>query len=100
MLFQDRFERALLATMAQLDAIHVVWSGCLLRGDSLHLVRRNKEKLRFRVNELLDEPGAGDPIDLHLLACHPLHDFLPQPRAARTLWLGPEYANLGFLQDL
>src|SRR3990172_8031142 len=72
-LFEDSFEGTPLAVMPQLGAGNVERN----RPEPLrfirHPVRRDKEELRRRVDELADEPGAGDPIDLDVFARDPPH---------------------------
>src|SRR2546425_12867545 len=34
-----------------------------------------KDELSFRVNELLNQPWTGDPIDFYLFTCDPFHEF-------------------------
>src|SRR5438105_497046 len=53
--------------------------GALARGDREHLVCRNVEELGLWVDEVLDQPGAGDPVGLRSLACHPLHPATAPP---------------------
>src|SRR3972149_1265499 len=61
-LVEDGFEGTLLAVMPQLGAGDVERN----RSEQLrlirHLVRRDEDELRRRIDELPDEPGAGDPI--------------------------------------
>src|SRR6266567_3331396 len=69
--------------MPQFDVFHVV-------GDSVeafnlvhHLVGLDENELRVPVDEFLDEPWAGDPIDLDVLARDPFHAILHlRPNAA------------------
>jgi hypothetical protein len=44
------------------------------------LVGGNEDELRILVNELLDEPWAGDAIDLHVFAGDPFHGMLLDAR--------------------
>src|SRR3989442_8314840 len=60
--------------MPQFDVFHVV-------GDSVeafnlvhHLVGLDENELRVPVDEFLDEPWAGDPVDLDVLARDPSCD--------------------------
>src|SRR5262249_54336571 len=72
-LFEDCLERALFAVVTELDALHVVRGGaeafCFLH----HLVRRDENELGTFVDEFLDQPRAGDAIDLNSFTCDPLH---------------------------
>ena len=33
----------------------------------------NEQKLCLRIDEALDQPGAGDPIDFDVFTCDPFH---------------------------
>jgi hypothetical protein len=69
----ERVERAVLAAVAELGARGVVRRRALsLRGRG-HLLRRHEQKLRVAVDELPDEPRAGDAVHLHSGTCDPLH---------------------------
>ncbi len=45
--------------------------------DLEHLVGRHVEELGLRVDEVLDQPGAGDPVGLRSFSCYPLHVWTP-----------------------
>ena len=75
--FQDRLERALLAVMAELDVLHVVGNGVEALGLVHHLVGRGEDELGVLVDEFPDQPGAGDAVDLHMLARDPFHGGSP-----------------------
>ena len=59
--------------MAQLNAGHIVGYGPKPLRLGHHLFARDEKKIRLRVDELADEPGAGDPVDLDPLAGDPFH---------------------------
>ena len=75
-LLEDRFERAFLAVMAKLDVLDVVGNGVEPLCLGHHLVRRRKDEFGVLVDELLDEPGAGDAVDLDVFSGNPLHLIL------------------------
>src|SRR5262245_47995210 len=62
--------------MPELDAFHVVRDRLLLFGHAHDLIDGNENEFSMRINELLDEPRTGDPVNLHLLARHPFHEAL------------------------
>src|SRR5262249_13604912 len=76
--FQDCLERALLAVVTELDVLYVVWSGaeafCFLH----HLVGRDENELSVLVDKFLDQPRAGDAVDLDPFACDPFHRKPPR----------------------
>src|SRR5882757_724404 len=55
--------------------------GCLhcdgFFGGGQHLVGRHVEELRLLLDEALDQPRAGDAVDLGAFARDPFHDFSP-----------------------
>src|SRR6185437_13234178 len=63
----------------------------LVRGDVEDLGGRNVEDLRTGVDELADQPGAGDPVGLGPGAGNPFHDVscwsAGAGAAARPGWL-------------
>jgi hypothetical protein len=82
---QNRFERAFLAVMAEFDVLDVIGNGVEPLGFVHHLVRRHEDEFRIFVDEVLDQPRAGDPIDFDAFPRNPFHCFLhPSPTAARS----------------
>src|SRR4051812_3053899 len=73
-LLDQRLKGTFLTVVAELDAGHVERYGARASGDLHHPFRRHEQKLGGRVDELADEPGAGDSILLDALAGDPLHD--------------------------
>src|SRR5262249_20633998 len=65
--------------MLQLDVFHVVEDGVQALSLVDHLVGRDENALRVPVDEFLDEPWAGDPVDLDALALDPFHAILHLP---------------------
>src|SRR5215813_10159044 len=65
--------------MPQLDVFHVVEGGVQALSLVDDLVGRDENKLRVPVDEFLDEPWAGDPVDLDVLARDPFHAILHLP---------------------
>ena len=70
--FDDRVERAVVADVAELDALDVVGRRVFLLGDVDHLVGRHVEERRQRIDEAADQPRTRDAVDLGMLARHPL----------------------------
>src|ERR1700755_2666253 len=68
--------------MRELDAGDVIRlrAGFLARRQ--HLVGRHVEELRLLVDETLDQPRAGDAIDLGTFAGDPLHFLSPSVRGS------------------
>src|ERR1700720_1283226 len=62
--------------MAQLDVFHVVEDGVQALSLVDDRVGRDENELRVPVDEFLDEPWAGDPVDLDVLARDPFHAIL------------------------
>src|ERR1700754_3154609 len=71
--FQDCFERAFLAVMAKLDVLDVVGNGVEALRLRHHLFSGHEHELGVLIDELLDEPWAGDAIHLDLFAGDPFH---------------------------
>src|SRR5262249_58656764 len=59
--------------MPEFDPFDIVGRGTLALSNGQHLVGWHKQELRIRVDELLDQPGTGDPVDLHTLTGDPFH---------------------------
>src|SRR5258708_2327944 len=68
----DCVERAVLSHVSELDALDVVGNGAGLLGNRRHLIGRDIDELRLRIDEAADQPGTGDAVDLRMLARHPL----------------------------
>src|ERR1700745_970679 len=62
--------------MPQFDVFHVVEDGVQALSLVDHLVGWDENELRVPVDEFLDEPWAGDPVDLDVLALDPFHAIL------------------------
>src|SRR6266481_9770146 len=62
--------------MPQLDVFHVVEDCVQALSLVDNLVGRDENELRVPVHEFLDEPWAGDPVDLDVLARDPFHAIL------------------------
>src|SRR5260370_4752676 len=76
-LLHQCIERALLAVMAELDALHIVRSCALSLSHLHHLVFRHEQEFGLGVDEFADEPGAGYPIHFHSLTRNPFHGKNP-----------------------
>src|SRR5215471_10622413 len=74
--FEKRVERYILAMMAQLATVDVERRCSQFSGPRRHLGRWCENKLRDRIDELLDEPRTGYPVDLYLFPCNPFHNYL------------------------
>src|SRR5262249_50633422 len=75
----------------QFDVFHVVEDGAQAFGLVHHLVGWNENELRVLVDEFLDQPWAGDPVDLDVLARDPFHAilhwrFIRTPLCAISIW--------------
>jgi hypothetical protein len=68
-------EAASVAVVAVLHAGDVIGRGPGLHRHLEHLAAGHVEKLRARVDEAGDQPGAGDAVDLGAFAGDPFHDF-------------------------
>src|SRR5438128_4816440 len=55
----------------------VVGVGTLALGNLEHLLGRHVEELRLGIDEVLDQPRAGDAVGLRSFACDPLHARSP-----------------------
>src|SRR5438067_9368428 len=65
--------------MAELDVFHIERNGLFALGDLHYLFGRYEQELGLVVDELPDQPRAGDPVYLHAFTCDPLHDKPPMP---------------------
>src|SRR5262249_13093527 len=72
---ENCLKRASLPFVAELDALHVKGDGAHPLGLGEDVGRRNEEELGLRVYEFLDQPGAGDSVDVYPLSCNPFHGF-------------------------
>src|SRR5437899_12798556 len=57
-----------------------------------NVLRRDEEKFRIFVNELFDQPGTGDAVDLRLFAGNPFHacspsDIIYVSRVLEASWI-------------
>ena len=68
---QKRVERASIALMGEFDALDIEGRGARFRRDRKNLARRHIDELCAWIDESLNEPRAGDAIDLRPLARHP-----------------------------
>src|SRR5690242_1974664 len=68
--------------MTEFDIFDVIGNGIESFGFVHRLVRRHEHELRVLVDEMFDQPRAGDPIDFDVFAGDPLHCFLRSPLAA------------------
>src|SRR5439155_24099441 len=90
MLLQDRIERAFLAVVSELHALHVVRNGPGPAGHLHDLVGRHEQQFGLGIYESTNQPGACDAVDVNVLSSHPLHDaFLRAPLRARMLLRAP-----------
>src|SRR5262245_13776726 len=62
--------------MTQLDIWHIERDRTLPLSYLHHMVRGCEQELGVHVNELPDEPGTGNPVDLDALTSDPLHSIL------------------------
>src|SRR5262249_51783668 len=72
----DGVERAFLAVMTKLRAGRVIGDGGGLAPDAVDLVDRDEQELGLRIDERANEPGACDPVYLHIGPCYPFHGSL------------------------
>src|SRR3954466_8703774 len=68
---QDGVERAALALVGELDPVDVVRCSARLFGDLEHVLGRDVNELRLRIDEAPDQPWTGDAVDLRPFARHP-----------------------------
>src|SRR5882757_5511927 len=68
----DRIEGATITHMTEVDAFNVVGNGAFLLGDSQDIAWGDINELPERIDEAADQPGAGDAVDLGVLAGYPL----------------------------
>src|SRR5258705_9554282 len=86
---QDRVERATLALVGEFDALDVVRRSARLLGDREHLLGRDVDEFRPRIDEAPDHPGTGDAVDLRALAGDPFAGRRPYGSARREALLHP-----------
>src|SRR5262249_54289508 len=72
-LLHQGIEGAFPAVVAEIDAWHVERDGILTGGCVDHLLRPHEQKLGSGIDELPDQPRAGDAIYFYSFACDPLH---------------------------
>jgi hypothetical protein len=75
---EDGFKAATIAPVVELDlrqARRVEGDRALTTRGRQQFVFRHEQKLGLGIDEPLDEPRAGDSIDLDVLACDPPHDL-------------------------
>src|SRR5438128_1672486 len=73
----ERVERALLAMMAELHALHIIGCRAFALGHFHYLVLGDEQEFRLRVDEFADEPGTSHSVHFYSLARNPLHDRAP-----------------------
>src|SRR4029077_5407099 len=79
----ERFERAVAVPVRISRAGRIEADRTLALGVRQDLIARHVDDLGAWVDELPDEPGAGDPIGLRVLAGDPLHGALhSRPQSA------------------
>ena len=74
-LLDDCLEAALPVVMPELNIGHIERCPAFPLGRRYHFIRRDEEEFRFRIDELLDQPGARHSVHLHVLPGDPLHLF-------------------------
>src|SRR5215471_7146031 len=71
--FDNRFKAAIPFMMTQFDTRNVEWR-CVLLFSNLHdAILWHKQKLRFRINELLDQPRTCNTINFYFFLRYPFH---------------------------
>jgi hypothetical protein len=75
-LVDEHLEGAEPVAVRELSAGRVVGVRALALGHFKDLLGGDVEELRLRVDEVANQPGAGDPVGLRPLACDPLHVVL------------------------
>src|SRR5215470_3584528 len=89
MFLHKRIERALLAVVSVLDALDVIGRRSFALRHVHHLLGWHEQELRLRVDEFADQPRAGDPVNLHVLTCHPFHVHPPSALCDNCHFLEP-----------
>src|SRR5260370_39925805 len=64
---------AVLFVVGQLYGLRIVGYRTGVFDDLRNCLGWDEEKFRVFVNELLDQPGTGDSVDLRLFTCNPFH---------------------------
>ena len=72
-LFKNRFKGALAALVPELNVFHVERRCAQANSLAHNLIPGDIIELRLGINELLNEPGTGDPIDPGLFSSDPAH---------------------------
>src|SRR6185312_4967571 len=70
---QDALERATAVFVPEIHPRDVIGRRTLASSDIQDVSSGDVEELRLRIDEPPDQPGAGDAIDLGVLACDPFH---------------------------
>src|SRR6187402_2062623 len=86
---QDGIERAALALMGELDPVNVVGRSTRFPGDLEHILGRDVNELRLRIDEAPDQPWTGDAVDLRTFARHPFARRRPDGPVRRETILDP-----------
>src|SRR3954469_23433863 len=86
---QDGVERAALAFVREFDPVDVVGRSARLFGDVEHILGRDVNELRLRIDETPDQPWTSDAIDLRVLSRHPLAWRWAQRPARRQTLCNP-----------
>src|SRR6266516_1311547 len=76
-LLEQHLERAETVAVRVFSIGGVVGVRALALGNLEHLVGGDVEELRLGIDEVLDQPGAGDAVGLRSFACDPLHARSP-----------------------
>src|SRR6266566_3970672 len=76
-LLEQHLERAEPVAVRVLRVFRIVGVGALTLPNLEHLLGRHVEELRLGIDEVLDQPGAGDPVGLRSFSCNPLHGRSP-----------------------
>ena len=72
-LVEQHLERAEAVTVGVAGARSIEREGVLAPGDLEHVFGGHEQELGIGIDEVRDQPGAGDAVRLRMLARHPLH---------------------------
>src|SRR3978361_140963 len=86
---QDGVERAALAFVREFDPVDVVGRPPGLFGDLEHVLGRDVNELRLRIDETPDQPWTGDAVDLRVLPRHPFARRSPDRPVGRKTIVDP-----------
>src|SRR6476659_10398678 len=86
---QDGVERAALSLVGELDPVDVVGRSARLFSDLEHVLGRDVNELRLRIDETSDQPWTGDAVDLWVLSGHPLARCSPDRPVCRKTIVDP-----------